>query len=383
MTKPHQQFLELLRSGLWGTPADPSLFQGDVNWRSILRIGKEQAVHILIADGIETLPSELWPHIETMLKIMTLRVKTKNLHLQLNSILSRITKALNQEQIPSVLLKGYGLASNYRLPQSRMCGDIDIYVGQENFDKAYNTIVALSTTTQADQTILPDDHMHKHVEIDNVTIEVHRKASSSANLHQRRLFDNWTIDSIDNHFADGTLPTVQVEDTVVRIPDATFNAVFILHHAVRHMITEGIGLRQICDWTMFLDKHHHEINQTELRKVLKKFQMESIWAEFGILAINILGLDPSHLPLAPAEMTSKKTPKILKQIFITGNFGHYDKKGRCNKESNVIKRKWRSLVVQTRHFSRIISIFPRFTLSYSAGWYPSAVLRLFHFIAKR
>ena len=111
MTKPHQQFLELLRSGLWGTPADPSLFQGDVNWRSILRIGKEQAVHILIADGIESLPNELWPDLDTMLKIMTLRVKTKNLHLQLNSILSRITKALNQEQIPSVLLKGYGLAS--------------------------------------------------------------------------------------------------------------------------------------------------------------------------------------------------------------------------------------------------------------------------------
>ena len=378
MTKPHQQFLELLRSGLWGTPADPSLFQGDVNWRSILRIGKEQAVHILIADGIESLPNELWPDLDTMLKIMTLRVKTKNLHLQLNSILSRITKALNQEQIPSVLLKGYGLASNYRLPQSRMCGDIDIYVGQENFDKAYNTIVALSTTTQADQTILPDDHMHKHVEIDKVTIEVHRKASSSANLRQRRLFDNWTIDSIDNHFADGTLPTVQVEDTVVRIPDATFNAVFVLHHAVRHMITEGIGLRQICDWTMFLDKHHHEINQTELRKVLKKFHMESIWAEFGILAINILGLDPSHLPLAPANLTSQKTNKILKQIFITGNFGHYDKKGRYPKETNVIKRKWRSLLVQTRHFRRTVRIFPQFTLSYIVGWYPSAICRLFH-----
>ena len=58
MTRSQQQFLELLRSGLWGKPADASIFQGEIDWQSIVRIAKEQTVQVLVANGIETLPKE-------------------------------------------------------------------------------------------------------------------------------------------------------------------------------------------------------------------------------------------------------------------------------------------------------------------------------------
>ena len=70
MTRSQAQYLELLRSGLWGTQADSSLFQGEVNWKAILRIAKEQTTQVIVTDGIETLPSELWPTKEIMFKLM-------------------------------------------------------------------------------------------------------------------------------------------------------------------------------------------------------------------------------------------------------------------------------------------------------------------------
>ena len=375
MTIAQAQYLELLRSGLWGTPADQALFQGEVNWKAILRIAKEQTTQVIVTDGIEALPSELWPSKEIMFKLMAIRVKTKHLHLQLNSALSKITKALNAAGLPSVLLKGQGVAHNYRQPESRMCGDIDLYVGKENFEKASDVMCTLNPTQTKEE--IEHDALHRHFDIDEVTLELHQKASSSANIRQKKLFNVWTKANLDDHFNDDTLPAIDFDQIPVRTPSANFNAVFILHHAVRHMITEGIGLRQICDWTMFLDKHHAQIDEAQLKSDLSKFHMEAIWREFGIIAVSLLGLDPAHLPLAPAKLSSKKTDKLLEQIFAYGNFGHYDKKGRASNETNLLKRKWRSLWVQTRHFRKNASIFPRFTLSYSAGWYPDAIARLF------
>lgn len=43
-------------------PAAPSHFQpGGTDWNAILKIAKEQTVLVIVADGIETLPQELWP----------------------------------------------------------------------------------------------------------------------------------------------------------------------------------------------------------------------------------------------------------------------------------------------------------------------------------
>ena len=79
MTQPQQQFLELLTSGLWGRPADTALFKGNVDWQSIYRIAVEQAVQVVVADGIETLPKEFWPPKEVLMKFMIHQKKNMNL----------------------------------------------------------------------------------------------------------------------------------------------------------------------------------------------------------------------------------------------------------------------------------------------------------------
>ena len=102
MTKTQLQFLELLRSGLWGRAADGTLFKDSTDWKAILRIATEQTVQVIIADGIETLPQEMWPPKEMMLKLMMIRIKIQQLHTLLNTTLKQITEALNSENIPSV-----------------------------------------------------------------------------------------------------------------------------------------------------------------------------------------------------------------------------------------------------------------------------------------
>ena len=76
MNRSQTQFLELLRAGLWGVPANADDFRpGSVDWLAVLRIAKEQTMMVVVTDGIETLPRELWPPKEVMMKLAMMRLK--------------------------------------------------------------------------------------------------------------------------------------------------------------------------------------------------------------------------------------------------------------------------------------------------------------------
>ena len=370
MTKPQQQFLELLRSGLWGKPADASIFQGEIDWKTILRLAKEQTVQVLVANGIETLPKELWPPKVVIFKLMEVRTKTAKMHLLLNSVLAKITTALNAEGIPSVLLKGQGLAQNYLIPESRICGDIDLYVGEENINRAYDIIAALSNEPQEPEEGLTGKEKHRHAKVDGVVVEIHRKTVTTYNPNQERLFKTWTRRKLNSHFSDGTLPTINFNQVPVNIPTTSFDAVFILYHAAHHMLLGGIGMRQLCDWARYLSKHHSEINTKDLKTALRKFNMIPVWREFGIFAVNVLGLEPHNLPVAPPNFASTKgTEYILKDIFANGNFGHYRQIINIPTETNIVKRKWHNCLISTKRFNNLLKLFPSFTIPNIVVWY--------------
>ena len=370
MTRQQQQFLELLRAGLWGIPADIRLFQDDVDWRTILRIAKEQTVQVIVADGIETLPQKIWPPKQAMLQLMMTRIKTQQLHQLLNATLNQITEALNAEGIPSFLLKGQGVAQNYRLPESRMCGDIDLYVGTGNYPRACEIVKGLNTEEQTDT---PESEQHMHLELNGVTIEVHRIASTINQRSKAADFAEWTKAATSDAVTNGTGAGYDNLGTRINLPEETFNAFFILYHAVRHMFSEGVGFRQLCDWSMFLHRNHDKINAGELQKKLKEYRLTAIWKEFSILAHKVIGLPKEYIPFYPADDNSRKTGSLAKHIFISGNFGHYDSDRRDSREKNYLKRKWRSFRVQSSRLFKLSGLFPAFTLTYGWGWFTDSM----------
>ena len=375
MTLAQQQFLELLRSGLWGNPADTELFIGNVDWKSILRIAKEQTVQVIVADGIETLPKEMWPPKEAMLHLMMARVKTSQMHQLLNTTLNQIVNALDAAGIPSALLKGQGVAQNYRKPESRMCGDIDLYTGLQGYHKACEIVEEL----QGDKPHKAGEECehHMHLSLNGVEIEIHRYADMMPNKRHDNYFQHWTKESIDANFGTDVLRKWDNNGTKIHMAIPTFDAFFILYHAVRHLTTGGVGFRQICDWTMYLHDNHKDIDTEELCKKLKVFNMESIWKEFGIFAVTVLGLPAEELPLAPNSLKSNKPAKLLKHIFISGNFGRLNSNGREYLKDPYLKKKWRSFCFQSTRLFKLLNLFPKYAVNYMWHWFKGGIIRLF------
>ena len=375
MNRSQTQFLELMRAGLWGVAADPDNFKPDsTDWRAVLRIAKEQTMMVVVTDGIETLPKELWPPKEVMMKLAMMRVKTSQAHQLLNSTIAQIVAALEADGVHSVLLKGQGIAQNYRRPESRTCGDIDLYTGLGGYTRAYEIIEALHEGRPHKEAAECTHHLH--TDLNGVEVEIHRQTSF---LHGKRMdanFQEWSKQSLDELFGSEALEMWDNGGTAVALAPATYNAFFILHHAVRHMTTEGVGFRQICDWVMLLHKCHSQVEVQLLSRKLKELRMERIWAEFGRLAVNYLDLPADELPLAPANLApTRRTHKLLQHIFISGNFGRFDANGRDHSQVPYLVRKWRSFTFQSKRLVKLFRLFPGYATAYMWHWFTGAVVR--------
>ena len=375
MDRAQTQFLELLRAGLWGVAADPDNFKPDsTDWRAVLRIAKEQTMMVVVTDGIETLPKEMWPPKEVMMRLAMMRVKTSQAHQLLNSTIAQIVSALEAEGVHSVLLKGQGIAQNYRRPESRTCGDIDLYTGLGGYQRAYEIIESLHEGRPHKEAAECTHHLH--TDLNGVEVEIHRQASF---IHGKRMdanFQKWTRESMDEEFGSGRLESWDNGGTAVGLAPATYNAFFILHHAVRHMTTEGVGFRQICDWVMLLHKCHAQVDAEVLGRKLKELRMTRIWQEFGRLAVNFLGLPVEELPLAPKDIApTRRTHKLLQHIFISGNFGRFDANGRDHSEVPYLVRKWRSFTFQSKRLAKLFRLFPGYATAYMWHWFTGAVVR--------
>lgn len=373
ITVVQKQFLELLRAGLWGGCPDVTLFQGEVNWKAIFKIAREQAVQVLVADGLEALPEHLAPKKETIYKVAIRRTTNSLAYKVQKSLINRITTLFNEEGIPSILLKGQGVAQNYQKPESRMCGDIDIYVGMDNFHKACEIL----RREGAEELIHQDEHeFHIAFDLDDKTIEVHKKSDV---IRGRKLNDSlqkWTTIHLDAKLADGTLPKWNNDGTLINIPDPTYNAFYIIHHAVRHMLGEGIGLRHVCDWMIFLHTHQDQIDTEELKAKLAEYKMATAWGQFGALATKYLGFPEEHLLVPPINQNESKAELLLQHIFSTGNFGQYSKE-KPDIKSRYLKRKWHNFCFQMSRLFKLYRILPDYTLNFGCGWFTNAVYRFF------
>lgn len=350
MNKSQTQFLELLRAGLWGVAANPDNFKpGSVDWQAVLRIAKEQTMLVVVADGIEMLPQALWPPKDVMMKLVMMRVKTLQAHQLLNSTIAQIVNVLDAAGVPSVLMKGQGIAQNYRCPESRSCGDIDIYVGQENFAKTCEVIGAMSTL---------EDHQgdipslkHFHTRIGSAFIEIHRYTD----VYFQRWRDRFYQKVSDHGMTCGLVP-LDFGGVPVMSPSVDFNVFFIFNHFWHHFIADGVGLRQLCDWVRLLHECYGKIDLEYLSEVLRGMGLMKEWKVFGYIAVNTLGLPAQEMPFYDVKY-KKLAAKVLDLIMLEGNFGKENLRGH-KRPKGYLAGKLYSFGKRFKRNLRVLRLFP-------------------------
>lgn len=311
-----QQFLALLRSGLWGIPVDAALFRGRTDWEAIFAHAVRQTVPGLVVEGVNTLPAVLRPPASLLDKMRARLTSDIRTHALLNRTLVEMVTFLRRHGIHPVLLKGQGVALNYIEPTRRQCGDIDLYVGKEDYDHAV-WLVRRRYGTDKQAT---ESRKHYHFTHQGVVVELHRIAEQLPLPWHDRQFQRWTTD----HLYGYHLRTVEIEGTTIDLPPVDFDALYIFNHAWHHFAAGGgIGLRQLCDWARYLHTFRNEIDHAALRRHLKAFGLWRAWRVFGCIVVDTLGLPAADFPFYTSAY-AKHGGRMLEMIGWEGNFGFFD-----------------------------------------------------------
>lgn len=344
-------FFHILKSSLWGDKAilDASgLSRNDV--MGVLRIAKAQTVLGIVANEVlktDSLSVLLTDEYKAGLKRFVMSNLTTGQ--MLNNALINIVLELRKYGIEPVLLKGQGVAKYYPMPELRQCGDIDVYVGQDNFAKACEVIGEMSS---------PEDHQgdipslkHFHTRIGHAFIEIHRYTD----VYWPKRYDR-VYQKISDAGMHSDLVPLDFAGVPVMSPSVDFNVFFIFNHFWHHFIADGVGLRQLCDWVRLMHANHGKINLDYLSDVLGKMRLMKEWQVFGYIAVNTLGLPADEMPFY--EPKYKKTAeKVLELIMLEGNFGMENRKD-YNRPKGYVAGKWYSFKRRFGRNLRVLSIFP-------------------------
>lgn len=345
-------FMALIAASLSGEiPEVP----GDVDWPGIIRLASNQTVLGLLCDSISRLSPEYQPEPEVMQKLRAMRIGNIRTHAVLNTKLSETLELFRSYGLHPVLLKGQGLAANYPDPTARQCGDLDIYVGGRDYEKACAVAVAKFGANANDS----ESIKHYHLKSAGVDIEIHRIAESLPGFLADRRYQVWTR----RHLQESELRRVNIEGIEVDVPPVAFDAVYILNHTWHHFVNGGIGLRQVCDWVRYLHCFHDSIDHEILENDLRQFGLLKVWKIFAYIAVNDLKLPACECPLYE-EGYSRLAAKVLDRILEEGNFGRHSDGGRTPRPKGYSSGKFHSFRISTIRYMKLFPYFPGLAVRY-------------------
>ncbi len=287
--------IELLKGSLWGVELnDLQLTDAE----SVFGFLREHSVAPLVANIVSNLfmPDDIrnrWKaHVYQQLYIF------RNIVYEQGVLL----KALQREKIPVVVLKGTSASQYYPVPEYRILGDIDLLVRHEDFERAKEAILSCGYVLKNVNDIYT---RHAVLGKETIIVELHWRFASKNVIKDPEVFD-------DMLFADMTM-----DRTTLSCP---MNGLVLLEHIGQHL-NEGIGLRQIVDWMMFVQNClDDDMWNNTFFKLSEKIGLSR-------LAITVTRMCQKYLGLSEKGITWCKNAEdetcqeLFEYIISCGNFG--------------------------------------------------------------
>ena len=276
-------------------------------WSSIYQLANEQAVVGICVAGMDKLPKEQMPPKMLLLEWIGLSEQIRQQNLHMDKLTGRVWMQLKNAGLDAAILKGQGLVQEYgKLASLRQSGDIDVWILG-----GYQTVC-----DYVQRTIPTDDLTYHHFHYpyyEDIQVELHYRPTILRNLIRDRKLAKWYNGFTAEKF-------IYLKDKQFAVPPPDFNRIFILAHIYRHFLFEGIGMRQILDYYFVLQNSEKPDNEEQMLKALglTTFAGAVMW-----VLNSLFGLEENKML---AKSNEKEGRFLLQEIFVTGNFGHSDRR---------------------------------------------------------
>lgn len=350
-------FFGLLKAGLW----EKTVLVSEINatdFEALYYDASNQAVTGIVAAGLEMVAQkEILQGSALLFAGEVLQLEQRNK--AMNGFLTALINKLNQNDVYTLLVKGQGIAHCYEKPLWRSCGDIDLFLSDENYEKAKALLMPLATKVEKEARF----KKHLGLTIDGWLVELHGSLRSGLSNRVDRELDGIKNDT----FFGGNVKSWNNNGVQIFMLAPENNAAYVFSHILDHFYKGGIGLRQICDWCRLLWYYRSELDLAVLKSRIRRMGVMTEWKAFGAFAVDWLGMPADAMPLYSSDVRwSKKAERIKDFVMEVGNFGHNRDMSYYNNKPFAI-RKVISLKQRISDLLRHARIFPLDSFSFFWG----------------
>ncbi len=361
-------FIELLQVAL-GTREKLSRVPNAAEWGRLLAESQRQAVLGVMLCGLEKLPKEQQPPQEVLFQWIGQTIQIEQSNALTSKACKSVVKRFENDGFHTCILKGQANHRYYPevMAKRRNCGDVDVWVVPKGEAKHPVRSVLEYVDANWKRTGLCWLHCNFN-EQNGVPVEVHFKPSFMNEPCRNKRFLH--------HFADIEKASrkEKIEGIDLPVMKIDEDVIYQMNHIYRHLIDEGVGLRQIIDyyWLLIAWNKSHERSKEETMKIVSCLGMKRFAGALMYVLREICGMKDEVL-LCPASV--KDGQFLLSEIMIAGNFGHYDPRMGALASQTGLKRQ---LSQASRRFKRNM----RFVTTYPSEVIFEPYARLWHFAWK-
>lgn len=313
--KSQNVLLMLIRSALWrSTEALP-----DADWDVVEKYAQDQGVLWIAYLGAKALKQsscslQMIP--KERLKNWRSALYTGTFYNdQINGVQMHLIQWMAENKVRAAILKGTSCSRYYPFPEARPLGDIDVLVDRECVNAVGEYLESRGYTKS--------QHEHEfHVGYygTEATVEVHYAGTSIPNSAGGR-----AVAEEMAHFLDDTQMACIGKMTFPVLSDA-HQALMLLLHMERHMVDSGIGLRQLCDWTVFVNGTVGVTWKKDILELLNRCGLLVYAKVLTKACVLFLGLDATKVEWC-LDTDDELARAMMEDVFRGGSMGAADTEG--------------------------------------------------------
>ncbi len=219
----------------------------------------------------------------------------------------RIHNIMKSAGVPYTVLKGFASALYYPDPLMRSMGDVDFLVDTDNFEKSAEALKNSGYVQAEKSNDIHDIFLGKVCRC-----EMHFQPSGiphgKCGVKVRKYLADLLECSVEINTELGT----------VTVPSVFHHGLIILLHMCHHLTGDGLGLRHLCDWAVFVASMSEKEFLDTFEKVFKDIGLWDFAKTMTYISCEYLGC-PEMKWASDADRSLGDI--ILIDIIIGGNFG--------------------------------------------------------------
>lgn len=330
-------FFHLLRAAIGTEPFSGRSLISD-EWRALYKMCAVHGVTAVVFDFVKTLPKSEAPDMASLMEWLSAATAVEQTMRRMQITAEEFAEEMGKREIPVVVLKGLTFAQYYKNPLHRECGDLDCYMMGK---KEAGDLAAVELGGKVEEA----GYKHSHLIYKGLTIENHRFFTD---------FDNTPTGMLTEQVLGELIQEGQIYlgDSKLSCPSANFNALFLLKHAQGHFIDEGIRMRHVLDWALFLRKKQEEVDWSKVLPMLEVTHTAQFAGVMTAIAVRYLRIEVHNKGLL--DLASNAEQKMVEAVLadIMGEQPHIYVNGLWHKTNRILRRfrrmwKYRSLASES------------------------------------